>query len=56
MSARSDKQYRIRVGTLKSHLASFDGEPDPQTLSRSYGLPVPDVERIIKETEYARRY
>jgi hypothetical protein len=49
VSAKADKLRQGRIAALQTHLRSASGQPNPETLSRSYGLDLPMVERIIKE-------
>lgn len=40
-------QYNARTTALRIALANMLN-PDPESLSRSYGLPIADVERIVR--------
>lgn len=49
MSAKAEKQRQAHITALRAHLRDCAGQPNPETLSRSYGLELPMVERIIRE-------
>lgn len=57
MKAPTRKQraeYAAKVGALSAHLETRPDGPNPETLSRSYGLPLADVERILRSHRNAR--
>lgn len=42
--------YKARIAALSAHLINSQNR-DPESLARSYGLPVADVERLIQSKE-----
>lgn len=54
MNRKAASAYAQRDSALRTYLARGGSSADPASLSRSYGLPVPDVERIIRSMGNAR--
>ena len=54
MNRKEADLLRQRETALKAYLASRPEGVDPASLSRSYGLPLPQVEIILRRTGYAR--
>lgn len=48
MTAREKKQMTARRAALAAFLATRPSNPNPETLSRSYGLPVAEVRSAIR--------
>lgn len=44
---KSIQEFQRKMAALASHLRN-GGSKNAETLSRSYGLPLPDVERVIR--------
>ena len=49
---KARQEYAAKLSALRARLGSSATEPNPESLSRSYGLPVPDVERVIEEMKH----
>lgn len=52
-TAKEIKQFNARMAALSARLAA-GGPFDAVSLSRSYGLPLRDVEREIRSAEYGK--
>ncbi|MBH9537505.1 hypothetical protein [Novosphingopyxis sp. YJ-S2-01] len=48
MTEKEKKARQARQQALSAHLAATDATPDPESLSRSYGLEITEVRRLIK--------
>lgn len=48
MTKREKEALAARRSALSEFLRNRDGPVDPETLSRSYGIPQPEVERMLK--------
>lgn len=53
MSKHQEKLMARRRDALRAHLRASPGNADPASLARSYALPQPEVEAIIRSTKYA---
>jgi len=51
--SRADSLKAARRDALREHLRNSTSEPDAASLSRSYGLPQPEVETLIRSAKYA---
>ncbi|WP_159108095.1 hypothetical protein [Novosphingobium sp. MBES04] len=54
MTRKQAAQFQQRANALRNHLLGAVEPSDAESLSRSYGLPLAEVERIIRSTGNAR--
>lgn len=54
MTRKASNEFQQRAAALRNHLLGASRDADAVSLSRSYGLPLPEVERIIRSLGHAR--